>query len=188
MELFNSSTENKSQRAESALQKVEADLLPYEPATRAESGPRALNNNQYLKPALLMQHSSLRTVSSLRGKKGTMAIWQRSISINGLIVNSNRSFNGLYKIQGPRLLSLVEQERSHKKFSTTKIKIISTATGHTLTTVAAPQQSNNSSVVVWGTNLESGAGKGKITNVVRKMYDLPRYQSSVILGLLLSDG
>jgi len=86
----------------------------------------------------------------------------------------------------------VEQERSHKNFSTTTAnaaqqssKIISTATGHTLTTV---QQTNNSSVVVWGTNLESGVGKGKITNVVRKMYDLPRYQSSVILGLLLSDG
>lgn len=86
----------------------------------------------------------------------------------------------------------MEQERSHKNFSTTTAnaaqqssKIISTATGHTLTTV---QQTNNSSVVVWGTNLESGVGKGKITNVVRKMYDLPRYQSSVILGLLLSDG
>lgn len=183
--LFNSSTENKGQRVEALFQKVEADLHPFfteNPGFRANNRAIAPKINQYLKPALFEQRSSLQVTqaSSLRGH---MAIRQRGFSINGLIINSNSSFSGLYKIQ--RLLFLVEQERSYNNFATIKSKIISTATGQTLIT---DQQSTNFSIVVWGTNLESGVGKGKITNIVRKMYDLPHYQSSVILGLLLSDG
>ena len=47
--------------------------------------------------------------------------------------------------------------------------------------------SNNLSLVVWGTNLLSSAGKGKITLQESNMIKLPPYQFSVIIGLLLSD-
>jgi hypothetical protein len=111
--LFNSSTENKGQRVEASFKKIEADLHPIyteNPGFRADSRAIAPKINQYLKPALFEQRSSLQVTqaSSLRGNR---AIWQRGFSINGLIVNSNRSFSGLYKIQ--RLLFLVEQERSY---------------------------------------------------------------------------
>jgi hypothetical protein len=46
----------------------------------------------------------------------------------------------------------------------------------------------NNQVVIWGSNLESGIGQGRLTNIVRNSYKLPFYQSSVIIGLLLSDG
>lgn len=48
---------------------------------------------------------------------------------------------------------------------------------------------NNTQIVVWGTNLESGVGKKKrISYEVARMFEFPPYQHSVIIGLLLSDG
>lgn len=43
-------------------------------------------------------------------------------------------------------------------------------------------------MVVWGTNLRSTVGYGRITKQVRDMIALAPYQYSVIVGLLLSDG
>lgn len=48
--------------------------------------------------------------------------------------------------------------------------------------------SSSSNMIIWGSNLESGVGKGRINNIVRNMYGLPYFQRSVITGLLLSDG
>jgi hypothetical protein len=50
----------------------------------------------------------------------------------------------------------------------------------------AAQQST--SLVVWGTNLPSSVGRGRITKQESHMIKLPPYQISVIIGLLLSDG
>ena len=44
------------------------------------------------------------------------------------------------------------------------------------------------SIVVFGTNLTSTVGTGRFTKQVRNMIELPPYQKSVIIGLLLSDG
>ncbi len=46
----------------------------------------------------------------------------------------------------------------------------------------------NKKIIVWGTNLESGTSKIKITQKLRDMYKIAPYQYSVIIGLLLSDG
>lgn len=43
-------------------------------------------------------------------------------------------------------------------------------------------------IVVWGTNLTSLVGRGRITNKESKMIKLPPYQYSVVIGMLLSDG
>lgn len=43
-------------------------------------------------------------------------------------------------------------------------------------------------MVVWGTNLTSAVGMGRFTKVVRNMIQLPSYQKSAIVGLILSDG
>jgi NADH-ubiquinone oxidoreductase chain 6 len=43
-------------------------------------------------------------------------------------------------------------------------------------------------LVVWGTNLGSTVGFGRLTRQVSNMIKLPSYQLSVIIGLLLSDG
>lgn len=43
-------------------------------------------------------------------------------------------------------------------------------------------------LVLWGTNLGSTAKSGRLTKIVRNMIELPSYQKSVIVGLLLSDG
>ncbi len=43
-------------------------------------------------------------------------------------------------------------------------------------------------IVVWGTNLLSMVGKGRITKQESSMIQLPPYQYSVVIGLLLSDG
>ena len=48
--------------------------------------------------------------------------------------------------------------------------------------------SNNLSLVVWGTNLTSTVGMGRITKQESNMIRFPYYQKSVIIGLLLSDG
>lgn len=42
-------------------------------------------------------------------------------------------------------------------------------------------------IVIWGSNLESGLGVGRITKQIAAMYALPPLQYSVIVGLLLSD-
>lgn len=44
------------------------------------------------------------------------------------------------------------------------------------------------SLVVWGTNLTSTVGIGRFTKQVRDMIQLPIFQKSVIIGLILSDG
>lgn len=46
----------------------------------------------------------------------------------------------------------------------------------------------NTDIVVWGSNLSSTAGTGRLTNIVKNMIALPPYQKSVIVGILLSDG
>lgn len=42
--------------------------------------------------------------------------------------------------------------------------------------------------VLWGRNLGSGVGRGRLTKVERSMIKLAPFQFSVIIGLLLSDG
>lgn len=46
----------------------------------------------------------------------------------------------------------------------------------------------NTEIVVWGSNLSSTAGTGRLTNIVKNMIALPPYQKSVVVGILLSDG
>jgi len=46
----------------------------------------------------------------------------------------------------------------------------------------------NTALVIWGSNLRSSVGSGRITKVERNMIKLAPYQKSVIIGLLLSDG
>jgi hypothetical protein len=46
---------------------------------------------------------------------------------------------------------------------------------------------SNTKIVIWGSNLESGLGVGRITKNIAAMYGLPSLQYSVIVGLLLSD-
>lgn len=46
----------------------------------------------------------------------------------------------------------------------------------------------NTEVVIWGSNLCSTAGAGRFTNIVKNMIQLPPYQKSVVVGLVLSDG
>ena len=46
----------------------------------------------------------------------------------------------------------------------------------------------NTEIVVWGSNLSSTAGTGRLTNIVKNMIAIPPYQKSVIVGILLSDG
>jgi len=48
--------------------------------------------------------------------------------------------------------------------------------------------SNNLCLVVWGANLTSLVGKGRLTKQERNMVKIAPYQMSVIIGLLLSDG
>jgi len=43
-------------------------------------------------------------------------------------------------------------------------------------------------LVIWGINLRSSVGSGRLTKVERNMIKLAPYQRSVIIGLLLSDG
>jgi hypothetical protein len=47
---------------------------------------------------------------------------------------------------------------------------------------------NNLSLVVWGTNLTSMVGMGRITKQESNIIRFPSYQKDVIVGLLLSDG
>jgi len=47
---------------------------------------------------------------------------------------------------------------------------------------------NQLSLVVWGINLNSSLGNGRITNQENSMIKLPPYQKSIIIGLILSDG
>lgn len=46
----------------------------------------------------------------------------------------------------------------------------------------------NTEIVVWGTNLSSTVGTGRLTKIEKNMIVLPFYQKSVIIGILLSDG
>lgn len=51
-----------------------------------------------------------------------------------------------------------------------------------------PSTNNELSLVVWGTNLRSQVGTGKFTKLVSSIINLPNYNKSIIIGLLLSDG
>lgn len=46
----------------------------------------------------------------------------------------------------------------------------------------------NLNLVVWGSNLTSQVGRGRLTKVVSNNIKIPPYQYSVIIGLILSDG
>ncbi len=46
----------------------------------------------------------------------------------------------------------------------------------------------DTSLVVWGTNLTFTVGTGKFTKQIRDMIQLPVFQKSVIVGLILYDG
>nr|QBM31598.1 hypothetical protein [Arthrobotrys musiformis] len=48
--------------------------------------------------------------------------------------------------------------------------------------------SKSTFLVVWGINLTSSVGNGRITKQESNMVKLPYYQKNVIIGLLLSDG
>lgn len=50
----------------------------------------------------------------------------------------------------------------------------------------APSMSTD--LVVWGTNLGSTVGQGRLTKQIAAMIELPLYIQSIVLGLLLSDG
>lgn len=56
---------------------------------------------------------------------------------------------------------------------------------HYSTSVVKPK---NTEIVVWGSNLSSTAGTGRLTNIVKNMIALPPYEKSVVVGILLSDG
>lgn len=46
---------------------------------------------------------------------------------------------------------------------------------------------SGTALVVWGSNLGSTVGYGRFTKVVKNMFQLPPYQESVVVGVLLSD-
>jgi hypothetical protein len=48
--------------------------------------------------------------------------------------------------------------------------------------------SEKKALVVFGTNLTSTVGNGRLTKQVSEMIKLPSYQRGVVIGLLLSDG
>ena len=48
--------------------------------------------------------------------------------------------------------------------------------------------SQSTAKVVWGTQLGLTVGLSNYTNYIRNSINLPNYQYSVIIGLLLSDG
>ena len=47
---------------------------------------------------------------------------------------------------------------------------------------------SSSALVVWGQNLPSGVGLGRIPRKISDLITLPPFQKSVIVGLILSDG
>jgi hypothetical protein len=49
-------------------------------------------------------------------------------------------------------------------------------------------KSNNTDLVVWGSNLSSTVGTGRNTKIIKNMIALPPYEKSVVVGILLSDG
>jgi len=49
-------------------------------------------------------------------------------------------------------------------------------------------KTENLDLVVWGTNLGSTVGEGKLTKQIKSMITLPPFYKSVVVGLLLSDG
>ena len=56
------------------------------------------------------------------------------------------------------------------------------------TSIKHRSESKTTDLVVWGKNLPSGISTRKLTSQELKMFQLPLYQKSVIVGLLLSDG
>jgi hypothetical protein len=53
---------------------------------------------------------------------------------------------------------------------------------------ALQQMSQSTSIVLWGQNLTSTVGTGRFTKQISGMINLPPYQKSVIVGIILSDG
>jgi len=68
------------------------------------------------------------------------------------------------------LMQTLKQQENVRRYSTNSVK------------------SNNTALVIWGSNLSSTVGTGRNTNIVKGMISLPPYQKSVIVGILLSDG
>ena len=46
----------------------------------------------------------------------------------------------------------------------------------------------NKNIIVWGSQIGSGVGSGRLPNQILKMYKFTNYQLSVLIGVLLSDG
>lgn len=70
----------------------------------------------------------------------------------------------------------------------TSIKHFSSKSTNNNLSLAANEIKQITSLVVWGTNLTSTVGIGRFTKQVRDMIQLPHFQKSVIVGLILSDG
>lgn len=49
-------------------------------------------------------------------------------------------------------------------------------------------KNNTKDIIVWGTNLTSSIGKPQFTKIISKTIELPHFQFSVLIGLILSDG
>ena len=79
--------------------------------------------------------------------------------------------------------------KTHKLINkiNSKLKHSYSTLAHSGTKFENPKGILNNNLIIWGTNLESGIGQGRLTNIVRNSYKLPFYQRSVIIGLLLSD-
>lgn len=70
----------------------------------------------------------------------------------------------------------------------TSIKHFSSKSTKNNLSLTANEIKQATSLVVWGTNLTSTVGIGRFTKQVRDMIQLPAFQKSVIVGLILSDG
>jgi len=98
---------------------------------------------------------------------------------NSIVITSNRKSIKLLKIY--EILKKIELKFNPLSYLTANISTVAYSK-HNDTMVPS------SALVLWGSNLESGIGNGRINNLLRNMYNLPYYQASVIVGLLLSDG
>lgn len=85
-----------------------------------------------------------------------------------------------------KLCSDRESYYTLKRFLLTKQRGINAMNKKHYSTSAVKQK--NTEIVVWGSNLSSTAGTGRLTNTVKNMIALPPYERSVVVGILLSDG
>jgi len=54
--------------------------------------------------------------------------------------------------------------------------------------LSGSSEGEQKSLVLWGTNLSSNIGYPRFNRIVSNMVELPNYEYSIIIGLLLSDG